>query len=329
MLLYGRDHPYGRPFQGTRASVASITWADVVAFYRRIMVPGNAALVVVGDVRPDAIATALEARLGDWPSGPLPSPTSIEPIPTPPARRRIDLIDWPGASQSYLIAGRIGAARNSPDYHALIVLNTILGGQFSSRINQNLRHRKGYSYSFGSDFTFYRGAGSFQLSGLVETGVTREAMAELFKELGGIVGDHPVTEDELAFARERLILGFPARFETTFQVAHEVGVQFAYDMPDDAFERYQPRLEALTTADIDRIARKYITPDRMTVLIVGDRERIEGPLRQLAWTKDIWHLDVDGHSRDDPFENLREKVPPVKLPDIGEDPFGDPFDPGP
>jgi zinc protease len=300
-LIYGPGHPYGRPDLGTPGSVTSITREDVVAFHRRIMVPGNAALVVVGDVRPEAIADALEARLAAWASGPVPSPPSLEPIPAPSEGRPVYLIDKAGAPQSVLAIGRVGAARRSPDYHALIVMNAILGGQFASRINLNLRQEKGYSYGAESGFGFYRGPGPFVAGGPVESGVTREALEELFKELAGIAGARPVTDDELAFARERLILGFPSRFETTFGVAGQVAVLVTDELPDDEFERYQPRIEALTRGDVDRVARQYITPDRMVVLIVGDRSRIEGPLKALPWAKAIRHLDTGGNPLDDPF----------------------------
>jgi zinc protease len=300
-LIYGPEHPYGRPDLGTADSVKSITREDVVAFHRRIMVPGNAALVIVGDVQPDAITAALEARLNAWASGSVPTPPPLEPIPAPPPGRLVYFIDKADAPQSVLAVGRIGASRRSPDYHALIVMNAILGGQFASRININLRQEKGYSYGAESGFAFYRGPGPFVAGGPVESGVTKEAIEELFKELAGIAGARPVTDDELAFAKERLILGFPSRFETTFGVAGQVAVLVADELPDDEFELYQPRIEALAKGDIDRVAKQYITPDRMVVLVVGDRARIEGPLKTLPWVKAIGHLDTVGKPLDDPF----------------------------
>jgi zinc protease len=300
-LIYGPEHPYGRPDLGTPNSVKSIARDDVIAFYRRIMVPANAAVVIVGDVRPDAIAAALEGRIQGWSPGPVPPAPTLEPVPAPPEKRQVYLIDKAGAPQSVLALGRIGTARKSPDFHALIVMNAILGGQFASRINRNLRQEKGYSYGAQSGFAFYRGPGPFVAGGPVESGVTKEALEELFKELAGIAGARPVTDDELTFARERLILGFPSRFETTFGVAGQVAVLVADELPDDEFEHYQPRIEALSKADIDRVARQYITPDRMIVLVVGDRARIEGPLKGLPWARNIQHLDNAGHPLDDPF----------------------------
>ncbi|HZW33625.1 MAG TPA: pitrilysin family protein [Isosphaeraceae bacterium] len=294
-LIYGPDHPYGRPDLGTAESVRSITRDDVLAFHRRILVPGLAVLVVVGDVRPDAITAALESRLAAWAAGPVPPAPSLEPLPAPPQGRPVSLIDKPAAAQSVLTVGRIGAARKSPDFSALTVLNAILGGQFASRINRNLREEKGYSYGADSSFSFDRGPGPFEARATVETSVTKESLVELFKELTDIAGSRPVTDAELAFAKERLILGFPSRFETTFGVAGHVANLVAYDLPDDELDRYQARIEALTRADIDRVAKQYITPESMTILIVGDRAQVEGPLKSLPWIKAIRRLDAEGN----------------------------------
>jgi zinc protease len=216
-------------------------------------------------------------------------------MPQPPRGRTVYLIDKPAAAQSVLTAGRIGAARKSPDFHALTVLNAILGGQFASRINRNLREEKGYSYGADSSFSFDRGPGPFEARATVETSVTKESLVELFKELADIAGSRPVTNAELAFAKERLILGFPSRFETTFGVAGHLASLVAYDLPDDELERYQARIEALTRADIDRVAKQYITPETMTILIVGDRAQVERPLKDLDWVKAIHRLDAEGN----------------------------------
>ncbi len=304
-LIYGSQHPYGRPILGTPASVKSITRDDISAFCRRIMVPGNAAVVVVGDVRPDAIAGALDVRFRGWGPGPIPAEPTSEKPPSPPDGRPIFLIDRPGAPQSVIAIGRVAAARKSPDYHAILAMNAILGGQFASRINLKLRQEKGYSYGAESGFGFYREPGPFVAGGPVESSVTKEALVEFFHELSGIVGPRPVTEEELAFAKERLLLGFPSRFETTFGVAGQLAVLVADDLPDDEFERYQPRIEALTRADVDRVAHRYITPDNMVVLIVGDRARIEGPIQTLPWARSIQHLNAAGHPLDRPFDERR------------------------
>ncbi len=191
-MIYGPDHPYGRPDLGTAASVKSITRDDVVAFCKQIMVPANAALVVVGDVEPDSITAAIESRLGAWPAGPAPRsrPRSIAAVPKI-ARGTIYLVDKPAAAQTVLTVGRIGAARKSPDVFALSLMNAVLGGQFISRINMNLREDKGYSYGVESSFSFLRGPGPFETVATVQTAVTKESLVEVFKELDRHHGQAP------------------------------------------------------------------------------------------------------------------------------------------
>ncbi len=233
-------------------------------------------------------------------AGQIPPQPSFEPLAPPDSSRTLFLIDKPAAAQSVLTVGRIGAARTSLDYSALVVLNAILGGQFESRLNRNLRVEKGYSYGVDSGFSFDRGPGPFEVGGTVETTVTKESLVEIFKELADIAGNRPATDGELAFAKERIVLGFPSRFETTFGVAGQLANLVAYDLPDDELDRYQARIEALNRVDIERVATKYITPDNMTVLIVGDRSRIEGPLKTLPFVKSVRRLDAEGNPLTEP-----------------------------
>jgi len=295
-LIYGVNHPYGRPDLGTPGSVRSITRDDAIAFTKRIMVPGNAVLVVVGDVRTDTIAASLETRFRTWAPGPVPRAPSLAITPAPPERRAVYLIDKPAAAQSVLTIGKIGASRRSPDFFALTLMNAILGGQFVSRINMNLREDKGYSYGAESSFSFLRGPGPFEAGGPVQTAVTKESLVELLKELTDITSGRPVTEAELAFAKQRIIQGFPSRFETTFGVAGQVAILVADELPDDEFDHYQSRIEAVAKADVDRVARAYITPEKMAILVVGDRAQIERPLESLSFVKTIQRLDPEGNS---------------------------------
>jgi zinc protease len=294
-LIYGPDHPYGRPEQGTAASVQSLTRDDAIAFYEQVMVPGNATLVVVGDVRADAIGQALEARFRNWQPGPIPGNPLVSAPAAPPRGNRVYLIDKPAAAQSVLTVGKVGAARKSPDFYALLVMNAVLGGQFASRINLNLREDKGYSYGADSRFSFLKGPGPFEAGGPVQTAATRPSLVELFKELTDISGRRPVTESELSFAKERLIQGFPSRFETTFGLAGQLAALAAADLPDDTFEHYLERIEAVSKADVDRVARQYITPQTMTILVVGERSQIEKPLASLPFVPSIQRLDAQGN----------------------------------
>jgi zinc protease len=294
-LIYGLDHPYGRPELGTAASVQSLTRADAVAFCQQVMVPGNATLIVVGDIETDAIARALESRLRSWQPGPVPENPPVSPPEAPDRGNRAYLIDKPSAAQSVLTVGKIGVARKSPDFFRLLVMNAVLGGQFGSRINLNLREDKGYSYGADSHFSFWKGPGPFEAGGTVQTAVTKPALHELFKELTDISGRRPITEPELGFAKKRLIEGFPSRFETTFGLAAQFAALAAAELPDDEFVHYQERIEAVSKADVDRVARQYITPDTMTILIVGERSQIEKPLLSLPFVRSIEQLDALGN----------------------------------
>jgi len=294
-LIYGVDHAYGRPELGTAASVESLTRDDVMAFYRKIMVPGNATLVVVGDVRTDAVVPALEVRFRSWKSGPVPENPPVSAAPSPAGGRPVYWIDKLAAAQSVLTVGKVGAARKSADFFALLVMNTVLGGQFGSRINMNLREEKGYSYGAQSSFSFLRGPGPFEAGGTVQTAVTRPALVELLKELTDIAGPRPVTQAELGFAKQRIIQGFPHRFETTFGVAAQLAALAGADLPDDEFEHYQRRIEAVSKADVDRVARQYITPESMSVLVVGDRSQIEASILSLPFVQRIERLDTQGN----------------------------------
>jgi zinc protease len=295
-LIYGLDHPYGRPELGSAASVESLDRDDVVAFHKKVLVPGNATLVVVGDVETGAIMRALERRFQQWQPGPVPESPAVSTPAIPSRGRPVYLIDKPAAAQSALIVGQVGSARKSGDFYPLIVMNAVLGGQFGSRINMNLREDKGYSYGAESHFSFFKGPGPFEAGGTVQTAVTTPSLIELFQELTDISGRRPVTASELSFAKERLIDGFPSRFETTFGVAAQFAALAAAELPDDEFVNYERRIEAVSRADVDRVARKYITPDKMTILVVGERSQIEESLLKLPFVPSIQQLDAVGNS---------------------------------
>jgi len=303
-LLYGDTHPYGRAVAGTPKSVKGLTRDDVVSFYRMLFVPNNAALIVVGDTTPDAIMPVLESALKDWKPG---SPVARN-VPEPPPSKPVTvyLVDKPGAAQSILTVGQVGVARSTPDYFPLTIMNAILGGQFSSRINLNLREDKGYTYGARSNFTFAQGPGPFEAGAPVDTKNTRPALIELVKELNEIGTTRPATDAELAFAKDRVIKGFPSRFESIGGgggrrggggggLAGTLAELVLYDLPNDYFTTYRDKVEAVTAADVHRVARKYVVPGNMTILIVGDRAKIEPELATLPYAKVINVLDTEGN----------------------------------
>jgi zinc protease len=292
-ILYGTSHPYGRLAQGDEASTRALTDADLRAFYSANYLPNNSSLIVVGDVRPDDIVARLERALGAWKPGAAPSLQ----LAAPPPRDKsvIYLVDKPGAAQSVINIGHVGVARSNPDYFPLLVLNTILGGQFMSRVNLNLRENKGYTYGARTVFDYRRGAGPFSASAGVQTAVTKESVSEFLRELRGIRGDIPVTDSELETAKQSLTLAYPRTFETPAQIAARLADVALYGLPDDYFNNYVASIDRVKLADVTRVANAAIDPSRLAILVVGDRKVVEPGLRSLdGLGSTITLLDVEG-----------------------------------
>ena len=281
-LLYGREHPYGHSLGGNEQSLGAISEADVRRFYETYYRPNNAALVVVGDVTPASIIPKLERAFAGWKRGDVPAPVDVNAQPPARDHATVYIVDKPGAAQSVIQIGQVGVARSTPDYFPLLVMNSMLGGAFVSRINLNLREDKGYTYGARSAFDYRRGAGPFTASAGVFTNVTKEAVAEFLKELRGIRGEIPVTDKELTYFKQSLVRGFPRGFETPEQIAGRLTDLVLYGLPDDYFNHYTERVNAVTRADIERVASRYLDPGRMAILVVGDRKVIEPGLRSLT-----------------------------------------------
>ncbi len=274
-ILYGEDHPYGRWQTGTEASVQSLTRADVQTFYESFYRPNNATLIVVGDVAADAITKRIETLFGGWKQAPVPEPRFGA---TPPrAATTVYIVDKPGAPQSSFRIGSIGVARSTPDFFPLQVMNTILGGSFTSRLNQNLRENKGYTYGAGSGFAMREEAGPFTARAEIVAAKSDAALVEFMSELRGI--GEAVPPEELAKAKRYLQLQLPSQFETTSDIAMGLVPVALYGLPLDYYDSYAQRIGAVTPEDVQRAARKYLRPDRMAVVIVGDRKSIEEGIR--------------------------------------------------
>ena len=277
-VLYGAAHRYGTGEIGMPAAVSDMIAADVRSFYDARYRPDAASVIVAGDVKPDAVMPLLESAFGAWSAAGAPPAAPRLPTAEQPASRRVIIVDKPGAPQSQIRIGWIGVARSTPDYFPLMVMNTILGGSFTSRLNQNLREQHGYAYSAGSGFAMRRTAGPFVAAAGVQTDKTAEALAEFFKELNGML--QPVDTAELSKATNYLALGLPADFETTGDLVARLQELIVYDLPTEYFSKYVERLRAVSAADVQRVARQYLRPDRSVVLIVGDRKTIEEPIRR-------------------------------------------------
>jgi predicted Zn-dependent peptidase len=275
--LYGPDHPYGRTSFGDEQGIVGMTTDDLRRFHQSFYRPNNAGLIVVGDITADSLLPKLEAVFGGWQEELIPesSPSSEGRG----GRRRVLLVDRPGSAQTRIQIGQIGAARLTEDYYSLTVLNTILGGSFTSRLNRNLREEHGYTYGAGSRFDFRPLPGPFYAAASVQSDATDSALVEFLNELTAIGG--PVPEDELARAKNYVALRFPAGFQSVTNIANQLDDLLVYDLPDDYFNAYAPRILSVTADDVHRAANAYIDPDRLLIVLVGDGARIEESVRAL------------------------------------------------
>jgi zinc protease len=283
--LYG-SHPYGHLAIGTISALEAVRVEEVVSFHNRAFRPSSAVLIVVGDAAHEEVLGDANEAFERWtepPDGAAIGPNvALALDPPPPVSSRLLLVDRPGAAQSELRIGHVGVSRRTPDYHALLLLNLVLGGQFVSRLNMNLREHKGYTYGARSWFEFRLGAGPFQMSASVQTEVTTDAIREALEEVRVMRGERPVTEDELRVARASLTRGYPRNFETADQVARSVAQLALYDLPDDYFAVFVPRIEALGLEAIHDAAVSHLHPDRLVTLMVGDREKVSPTLESLG-----------------------------------------------
>jgi len=290
-ILYGGAHPYGQ--RATEASVKAITRDDVIAFSKAFYQPGRAIITVVGDVTPARVKAATEKALAAWskagdkPSFDYPKLPELQPA-------KIYLVDKPGAAQSVFNIGLPGPPRNTPDYFALQVLNTILGGQFQSRLNANIREQKGYSYGVNSGFNYGKGPGAFRAGGSIFSGKTDAALVEFMNELKGIVGDKPITDEELKTAKESLIQGLPQRFASVNAISTAITTLGVQGLPDDYYQTYAKNVSAVTKEDLLRVAKQYIDLTHLAIVIVGDRSQVEASLKATGIAP-ITYIDPEGN----------------------------------
>jgi zinc protease len=276
-VLYGPKHPYGYSETGTEASVKTLSRDELTAFWKQNFVPNNAALVVAGDISMGELRTLAETAFGNWSRGTPAQPRLGAPTTT---SARVVIVDKPGSPQTQVRVGSIGAARSSPDFRPIQVMNLALGGLFSSRINMNLREEHGYTYGASSQFAFRRAPGPFQVASGIRTDVTGEAVSEIFKEIQGMV-DRPVSDAELRASKDALANSLPGAFESSANAVNNFSNVFTYDLGLDYYSRYAEQVNAVTAEQILAAARQYLVPSAMIVVAVGDRARIEPELRKL------------------------------------------------
>jgi zinc protease len=276
-VIYGKEHPYGYTGLGTEESLKNLQPQDVVSFWKKAYVPANAALVIAGDVTEAQARILAKKYFGQWKGDfrPASPPRLIEGV-----AGKVVLVSKPGAAQSSVLIGGVGIAHSSPDYVVLDVMNTMLGGLFSSRLNMNLREKHGYSYAAFSQFTDRRGTGTFFARAEVRTDVTAAAIEQILAELKGI-NTHPLSADELKQAQGAISHSLSASFETTGRTAQSLADLFVYDLPLDYYARLPAQISGVTPEETSKAAGKYIHPEEMTVVVVGDPARIEDSIRKL------------------------------------------------
>lgn len=281
-LLYP-NHPYGHLPIGSEGSLRGMTLREVGAFHRQVYSPSRITVIAAGDAPHGALASLVERAFGDWaPSADVADVADPRDVALPPTPAgRVALVHRAGASQSELRIGHVAVPRSTPDYHALLVCNMVLGGQFVSRINMNLREDKGYTYGARTAFDFRRGAGPFVLSASVQSDATANAVREALSEVRAIRGERPVTRGELETGRAALTRGYPRNFETAEQISRAAAELALYGLPDDYFSTFVPKVLAIDEAEVTRVAAEHIDPARMLTVIVGDREKIGADLPRL------------------------------------------------
>jgi predicted Zn-dependent peptidase len=279
--VYPATHPYARSLTGDSVSVAKYDSALVRRFYEGALRPERASLFVVGDVTDAQIRTLLTQHFGSWRGTGTAAALPATPAPAAhPPTTRVWLVDKPEAAQSVITIGWPGVERTSPDYAALQVMNTLLGGSFTSRLNMNLRETKGYSYGAGSGFTYRVVPGPFAASSSVRTNVTDSSLIEIFKEIRG-VRDSLVPQEELDRAKANFENDLPGALESTSQVAGQMASLATFGLTLEEFPRLVSRVRAVTAADVQRVARQYLTPDKAHIVVVGDLAKVKAPIEQL------------------------------------------------
>ena len=290
--LYGEDHPYGMPLTGTgeEESVQAMTLDDVRGFYGRWLKPNNATIVVTGDITMDELVAKLEKRFGKWGKGDVPK--KVIPEVKTANNGKIFLIDRPESQQTMIMAGYLTKPYGQMDEAAIEQMNNVLGGDFTSRINMNIREDKHWAYGAGSGIMGTRGQRPFFVFAPVQTDKTKESIQEVTKEVNMFVGDKPMTQAEFDKTKQNTVMGMAGMWETNGSVAGSVKMQVRYGLPDDYWQKYSGRVQALTLKDVQNTAKSIIQPNNMGWFLAGDAEKIMPGLQQLGM--EVIQIDANG-----------------------------------
>jgi zinc protease len=293
-LVFGKGHPYGVPFSGNGYEdvVKALTREQLIAFHGTWLRPNNSTLVVAGDVTLAELTPMLEQRFGKWAQGA--APKKVLGAVTLPPQPVIYIVDRPDSQQSFILAGHAIPPKSFARDLAFDAANEVFGGDFTSRINMNLREDKHWSYGSYAFATDAQGPRPYRVQAPVQTDKTAESMAEIAKEYAGIVGAKPATAEELKAAKDRSTLTLPGRWETIGAVLGDNVYQQRFGLADDHWPTYAGRVNALTLEEVNAVAREVIKPNALTWVVVGDRSKIEAPIRKLN-LGEIRFVDADGN----------------------------------
>jgi zinc protease len=283
-LLYD-GHPYGHLSIGNDQALRALSLEAVTSLHRHTFRPARATLMVGGAQTHDELLRIATDAFGGWTTAVSDreiSPPASEIEPAPRTRSPLAIVPREGAAQSEIRIGHLSTGRSTPDYHALLVMNAALGGQFVSRVNLKLREEKGYTYGARTGFDWRRGATPFSLQASVHTASTADAVRDALAELADIRGTRPLTEQELGLAKASLTKGYARNFETAQQVTRSAAQLALYRLPDTYFAEFVPKVNGITVGDVTRVARQYLEPSRLTTLVVGDHSAIADSLRGLG-----------------------------------------------
>jgi zinc protease len=293
-IIYGAGHPYSNPLtgSGTEASVSKLTTDDLRTYYDRWFAPNNATMIVVGDITMSELKSRLEAKLAEWKTKDIPNEKLADVAMS--NKSVIYLIDKPGAGQSMIYAAHVTSSAKNPDWDKYIMMNKTLGGEFTSRINMNLREDKHWSYGAGSYFMGALGQGLFMSYAPVQTDKTKESIIEMKKEIEQYVSTKPITDAEFGKVQKNVVMQLPGQWETNAGVANDLAKVAKYDLGEHYLRNYPASIRNMTLDDMRSISKKAIHPSNLVWVVVGDRSKIEAGLKSLNMGT-IVYLDADGN----------------------------------
>ena len=278
-FLYEAGSRFAAPASGVSRTVSAISREDVSSFHRRNYVPGATTVIFAGDVTIDEAVGLVESTLGSW-TGRREGQATTADRPMR-ATRAVEIVAKPDAAQSELRIGHVGVPRTHPDYFHIVVMNAVLGGLFSSRINLNLREKHGYTYGASSYFDWRRQAGPFVISTAVQSEVTAAAISETLREIDAM-RESEIAEDELSLAISYLEGVFPIRYETTSAIAGALANLVTFGLPGDYFDTYRGNIGRVTTADVLAAAKTHVRPQELQVVVVGNPDMIRESMEKLS-----------------------------------------------